>query len=331
MMATHVCSDMKLSICIPVYKVESYIEKCARSLFEQTARDLEYIFIDDCSPDGSIAKLKEIVHEYPLREAQVKIVRHEKNSGLIRARKTGLANATGELVTHCDSDDWIDPEYYEKLITSFDDPEVDMAFGPMVANDDKPIRGMWDVAFAGTPRDYFALADKIVAFNSNVNKVYRREVACAPGIEVPDPIRMAEDMCRTMQTVVRCRKIVSITGSYYHYRENRESMSRKFDPRSALNDLEAVYETIVTRVDNDLARPLLKLAARNIAFYGLKLGVFDTTEFKKWWREMKRVDARHWSDGLERKRRIFLSIAGVSFPLARLMVKYLPNNPVVEF
>lgn len=331
MMETHVCSDMKLSICIPVYKVEPFIEKCARSLFEQTARDLEYIFIDDCSPDGSITKLKEIAREYPLRETQVKIVRHEKNAGLIRARKTGLENATGELVTHCDSDDWIDSDYYEKLIAAFEDPEVDMAFGPMVANDDMPIRGMWEVAFSGTPRDYFALADKIVAFNSNVNKVYRREVACRPGIEVPDPIRMAEDMCRTMQSVVHCRKIVSITGSFYHYRENRESISRKFDPRAALNDLEQVYETIVSRVDNDLARPMLVQASRNIAFYGLKLGVFKAAEFKKWWREMKRLDSRHWGDGLERKRRLFLKIAGFSFPLARWMVKYLPNNPVVEF
>ena len=322
---------MKLSILVPVYKVEAYIEKCARSLFEQTYKDIEYIFIDDCSPDGSFAVLERVLKDYPERKTQVRIVKHTKNSGLVRARKTGLEAATGELITHCDSDDWVDKDMYEKMVAKFMNPEVDMVFAPMVRNDDEPVKGMWNLEFAGSAADYYKLADKIIAFNSNVNKVYRREVAVRSDIEVPDHIRMAEDMCRTMQTVAHCRRVESITGSFYHYRENPASMSRKFDARAALDNLADVYKVIAGHTDVNLVRPLRVQAARNIAFYGLKLGVFDEAEFRYWWNEMLSLDSKGWGKPLHPKRRLFLQIAGFNFALGRLMVKFLPNNPVDAF
>ena len=72
----------KISVVIPVYGVEKYIEQCARSLFEQTMQEgIEYVFVDDCSPDRSIEILEEVFKEYPHRDPQVKIIRHPKNPG----------------------------------------------------------------------------------------------------------------------------------------------------------------------------------------------------------------------------------------------------------
>ena len=97
---------VKVSVCIPVYGVEQFIERCACSLFEQTMRDgIEFIFVDDCSPDNSVQRLEEILKRYPERQAQVSIIHHEKNMGLVRARKTALEAACGEYIIHCDSDD----------------------------------------------------------------------------------------------------------------------------------------------------------------------------------------------------------------------------------
>ena len=96
---------LKISILVPVYGVEKYIEECARSLFEQTYEDIEYVFVDDCSPDSSIAILERTAKEYPDRLSQVKIIRHEENQGLGGARLTAMLNATGDYVTHADSDD----------------------------------------------------------------------------------------------------------------------------------------------------------------------------------------------------------------------------------
>ena len=95
---------VKVSVIIPVYKVEKFIDKCASSLLEQTLDDVELIFVDDASPDGSMNLLKECVSRYPKREGQIKIIHHEKNQGLPAARNTGLAKAVGEYVFHsCES------------------------------------------------------------------------------------------------------------------------------------------------------------------------------------------------------------------------------------
>ena len=105
-----------VSIGIPVYGVEKYIERCARSLFEQTYENIEYIFIDDCTTDKSIEILKKVLDDYPLRRESVRVIRHEHNKGLAGARNTAVANATGQFLMHVDSDDYISTNAVEKLV-----------------------------------------------------------------------------------------------------------------------------------------------------------------------------------------------------------------------
>ena len=84
----------KVSVCIPVYGVENYIERCARSLFEQTLDDIEFIFVDDCSPDRSIEILKHVIDEYrhsfEKRNYTVRIEQMPTNSGLAAVRRHGI-------------------------------------------------------------------------------------------------------------------------------------------------------------------------------------------------------------------------------------------------
>ena len=109
----------KLSVIVPIYGVEKYIERCARSLFEQTLEDIEYIFIDDCTLDKSIGILKRLIEEYrtSLKEKNysVTIEKMPKNTGLPGVRKYGIQLATGEYVIHCDSDDWVDFDMYRLM------------------------------------------------------------------------------------------------------------------------------------------------------------------------------------------------------------------------
>ncbi len=109
--------DTKVTVIIPVYGVEKYIERCARSLFNQTMKEgIEYIFVDDKTPDRSIEILERVLDSFPERKPQVKIIHHEKNRGIAAARNTGLKYATGEYIIHCDSDDWVEPDMYEKMV-----------------------------------------------------------------------------------------------------------------------------------------------------------------------------------------------------------------------
>jgi glycosyltransferase involved in cell wall biosynthesis len=109
-----------LSIIVPIYKVERYISPCTHSLFGQTHSDIEYIFVNDYTPDNSIKILLEVLKNYPDRSEQVKILNHEYNRGLAAARQSGLDAATGEYLIMVDSDDWLEidmiAKMYEKAI-----------------------------------------------------------------------------------------------------------------------------------------------------------------------------------------------------------------------
>lgn len=105
----------KVSVIVPVYNVSNYIERCARSLFEQTMTDIEFIFVDDCSSDNSIEIVKSVLKDYPSRIDSVIFCNHETNKGLPTARKTGVEISHGKYIAHCDSDDWIEHDMYETL------------------------------------------------------------------------------------------------------------------------------------------------------------------------------------------------------------------------
>ena len=80
----------KISVIVPIYGVEQYIERCARSLFEQTLDAIEFIFVDDCTTDNSMDVLHRVIADYPQRKDHVTIIKHETNKGLPQARKTGV-------------------------------------------------------------------------------------------------------------------------------------------------------------------------------------------------------------------------------------------------
>ena len=106
----------KVSILVPVYKVEQYMERCSRSLFEQSYPNLEYVFVDDCSPDRSIEVLKRVMEDYPERKDAVRIVTHAVNRGVAATRNTCLDHSSGTFLFFLDSDDWLDTNAILSLI-----------------------------------------------------------------------------------------------------------------------------------------------------------------------------------------------------------------------
>ncbi len=106
----------KVSVLVPIYGVENFIERCARSLFEQTYPNLEYVFVNDCSPDRSVDILKQVMESYPNRVDAVKVINHNTNRGIAAARNTLIDNAVGDYVCYVDSDDWLELDAIEKLV-----------------------------------------------------------------------------------------------------------------------------------------------------------------------------------------------------------------------
>ena len=119
--------DEKISIIIPVYKVENYLEKCIDSILCQTYRNLEVILVDDGSPD----KCGEICDRYAAKDNRVKVI-HKKNAGVARARNDGIDIATGDYISFIDSDDWIAENAYEVLYNGLKEYNADCSVGGCV-------------------------------------------------------------------------------------------------------------------------------------------------------------------------------------------------------
>lgn len=213
----------KVSVVIPVYGVEQYIERCARSLFEQTLDDIEFIFVDDCTPDKSIEILERIVEEYPIRN--VMILHHEMNKGLPTARQTGLKVATGEYIIHCDSDDWVDVDLYEKMYNEAISRNVDVVVCPA-----KRSNGMTHQLMNQLPVDNVDTFLKDILFarvNWGVwNKMVRSNLYDY-NIKTPK-YNMGEDFALVCQILLNARSICNLyTDSAYYYFDNPDSISKK--------------------------------------------------------------------------------------------------------
>lgn len=122
----------KLSVIVPFYGVEQYIERCAESLFAQTLKDVEFIFINDCTPDRSLEVLQTVVEKHRPRFGEmnwsVQIVRMSENSGQAAVRRYGAELTTGDFIIHCDSDDWLEPEAYQHMYNKAIEGDCDMVF-----------------------------------------------------------------------------------------------------------------------------------------------------------------------------------------------------------
>lgn len=118
----------KISVIVPVYNVEKFLAQCLESLVQQTYKNLEIIIVDDGTSDGS----DKIYKTYAEKDNRIKIIK-QKNAGVSVARNTGLAAATGQYVHFIDSDDYIDIDYYEKMINSATDIFPDIIAGSVIS------------------------------------------------------------------------------------------------------------------------------------------------------------------------------------------------------
>jgi glycosyltransferase involved in cell wall biosynthesis len=204
-----------VSIIVPVYNVENYIERCVRSLFEQTLENIEYIFVDDGSPDKSMAILRQLIKAYEYKDLVIKIISHEQNKGLPSARNSGLAVATGEYVFHCDSDDWMERDAIEKMYRMAQTEEADIVWMDWYLSFEKNERYMRQQG-KETPLDCIkAMLSGNLKYNV-WNKLVRRSIYVDNRITFPDGFGLGEDMTM-IKTFAFARKVCYLPEALYHY------------------------------------------------------------------------------------------------------------------
>lgn len=222
----------KVSVIIPIYNVEKYIARCAKSLLEQTLVDIEYIFVDDCTGDNSLDVLAEVLSHYPERLKQVKIIRHKENLGLPLARKTGIDNAVGDYIVHCDSDDWVDTSLYEAMYNSAVTNNADITVCDFMVHRPNKVELKVGTRVTGIEEYKLNLLFQMDPV-SVVNKMIRKQVYL--NIEAYPTQNMGEDMATTLQLIRFCKQMSFVEGTYYHYDGTTISITREENKQATIN------------------------------------------------------------------------------------------------
>ena len=212
----------KVSVIVPVYGVEKYIERCARSLFEQTLDDMEFIFVDDCTKDDSIEILLRVLKDYPKREKQVSILKHESNRGLPQARKSGIMVATGDYIANCDSDDWVDTDMYRAMYEKAISEEADVVVCDYASSDGtkhQVHKGCLHTDKEQFIRDMCSMQTSWSAWNKLIKTSLLHS-----GIIYPEG-NMGEDMALILQIALKASKVAYVPKALYYYYVNAESIT----------------------------------------------------------------------------------------------------------
>lgn len=206
---------MKVSVIIPIYKVEEFIERCATSLFEQTLSDVEYIFVDDATPDRSILILQEILDRFPERKGYVHFLHHEINRGLPAARNTGLALASGDYIFHCDSDDYLEIDMLRTMVEEADKCEADFVYCDWWLSYKKNERLMSEPKCVSSEQALRMMLRGGMKYNV-WNKLIRRDVYEKSKIRFPEGYGLGEDMT-IIKLLASSKRVLYINKAFYHY------------------------------------------------------------------------------------------------------------------
>ena len=222
----HVCCDPKISVIVPIYNIADYIDRCIKSIINQTYKNLEIILVDDGSTDCSGS----ICDKYAEIDKRVKII-HKKNGGLVSARKAGIIEATGVYATYVDGDDWIEENMYEKLQKQIVDADV------IVSGTFRDYGKSTTCELHKIPDGVYSEKRRKILFSSMmytgkfyerglqghvVNCLYERELLLKNQLQVPDEVSVGEDTACFYPLLLEARKVVLVSQCYYHYviREN---------------------------------------------------------------------------------------------------------------
>lgn len=224
-----------ISVIVPVYKVEKYLDCCVESITNQTYKNLEIILVDDGSPDNC----PKMCDEWAQKDSRIKVI-HKENGGLSDARNAGMAIATGEVISFIDSDDYIDLNMYELLINKMHETDSDIVSCGVNWVDEsggvlKCDMVLSDVVFS-TEEAMKELLDDGALKQPVWNRIYKKEIALTIPFEKG---KCHEDVFWSYQAVGKSKRICVINQALYCYVQRSDSIMGQSFSEKRLDVLDA--------------------------------------------------------------------------------------------
>lgn len=233
-----------LSIIIPVYNVEQYLKKCLESVLNQTYQEFECILVDDGSTDAS----GRICDEFAISDSRITVI-HKENGGLVSVRKAGLKNASGRFIGCVDSDDWVEPDYFEKLLKMQKKYDADIVAGNLFRDIGEDSYPVYNRIPTGLYRKQDILPQLIYSGNffefglhpSLCSKLIRKEILDITQLSVDEDILEGEDDAVVYPSVLVAEKILVTDICGYHYVQRQGSITKSVK-QDDLRRLQLVFD-----------------------------------------------------------------------------------------
>jgi glycosyltransferase involved in cell wall biosynthesis len=213
-----------LTVVVPVFNIEDYLDDCLKSLAKQTLQDMEVLVVNDASTDNSAA----IIDKWSRKDRRIRRIDHQVNKGLLQSRLTGVRQARGKYIGHADGDDWVDPVMFERMIEKVVEEKADIVqcgYSMVYPQREKQI-----LAKTINPKMFTDVLSSFLDLNgvsnSMWNKICRREIWISAMPYLPDITYKAEDLCQNTYLTAMSTKLVHIGEPFYKYRIRAESGDR---------------------------------------------------------------------------------------------------------
>ena len=239
----------KVSVIVPVYGEEDYIDECVASIVNQTYTDLEIILVDDGSPD----RCPQICDSWAEKDSRIKVI-HKQNGGLVSARQAGMKVSTGRYIGYVDGDDWIEPDYYEKMVSRIQRDGSDVvingfqkdlfgrnitclnAIDAGVYHREKLENSIFPIMMCQKNRFEYGLYTYVW------NKLFKREIVYKSQLNVDQRIVIGEDSACIYPAILNANSISISEDNGYHYRQRANSLLRTVEKKNdAIEKLHIFY------------------------------------------------------------------------------------------
>jgi len=230
-----------ITVIVPIYNAEKFLKRCLDSLEAQTFKDFEVILVDDGSPDNSGI----ICEEYVRQDSRFRVI-HKKNGGVASARQCGIDNARGVYSIHCDPDDWVEPDWLERLYVTAKNNEADISFSDFYY-ENPTVQTNWHYKY--NELDNISLLHYMLNGEFHVacwNKLIRTSLYTRYDISFEPEINYGEDLLVMVKLFAR-NVVVSYTPKpLYHYNKMNDNSLTAWIDRSKVDVLVVVAKHINT-------------------------------------------------------------------------------------
>lgn len=263
-------SAPKISIIVPVYKVEKYLSRCLDSIVAQTFTDWECILVDDGSPDSS----GKICDEYAENDSRFKVI-HKANGGVSSARNVGLDVAKGEWIGFVDADDWIEKQTYEVAIKTAEENKVQIVqWNSWTVDENGNKKSFYDAGILR--KGFFTSEDCCTYFHGSMwNKIVSKKLFCSTKIRFNENITHCEDRIVAFKCYMSVSKCYQLDDFLYNYFQRSDSALHSLTKEKVLQE-KCGIEIMEKFVPEDMRKKLRKLlmnfkcACKSDALVGLK-------------------------------------------------------------